>query len=340
MKSTDRFLLTGAGFTANFGGPLASELWAMIFNYPDVARTPRVRKLLLANYDFEGAYHTIIQGDFDENEKSVIRRAVSKAYEEIDAKIRDFKFVNGSPYPVNIYRVQELIGAFSGSTREPGYFFTLNQDLSVERLYFNGPRPTIPGVKGDPKWFTTRFDFDRPLAREDLCNLPSAEKLETELGKQPRQHFYYLKLHGSFNWRSALSPQQMVIGHAKEQQILSEPLLALYFDVFRKVLSKPQARLLIIGYGFADPHVNAVLADAVAQSKLRIAVMSPESPASLAQRLQDLPRGPEILEGLFGYYQSTLAQLCPADQSITSKWHELKTQFFDGKMKWPGAPQM
>jgi hypothetical protein len=33
IQSSENILLTGAGFTKNFGGLLASEMWAEIFNH-------------------------------------------------------------------------------------------------------------------------------------------------------------------------------------------------------------------------------------------------------------------------------------------------------------------
>lgn len=44
IDSQDRILLTGAGFTKNFGGPLAKELWSIIFNNPSLDQAPDVRQ--------------------------------------------------------------------------------------------------------------------------------------------------------------------------------------------------------------------------------------------------------------------------------------------------------
>jgi hypothetical protein len=47
-----------------------------------------------------------------------------------------------------------------------------------------------------------------------------------------------------------------VVGGGKEPYIRSEPILAQYFELFRQYILRPNARLMIIGYGFADEHVN------------------------------------------------------------------------------------
>ena len=75
---------------------------------------------------------------------------------------------------------------------------------------------------------------------------------------------YYIKLHGSSNWYHAEGSRPIVIGRGKEIQIASDVLLAFYSDLFRNVLVGAAKRVLCIGYSFRDPHVNDVLADAVA----------------------------------------------------------------------------
>jgi hypothetical protein len=50
-------LLTGAGFTHNFGGFLANEMWAVIFNSPEIGKDPRLNELLQSDFDDESIYH-------------------------------------------------------------------------------------------------------------------------------------------------------------------------------------------------------------------------------------------------------------------------------------------
>ncbi len=54
----DLILLTGAGFTHNFGGFLAREMWSKIFNNPIVQASTEARKLLLDDFDFESIYES------------------------------------------------------------------------------------------------------------------------------------------------------------------------------------------------------------------------------------------------------------------------------------------
>ena len=62
MEAVEHILLTGAGFTCNFGAPLAAEVWSLILTHPPLAAAPRVRELLLQDFDYESVYHTVFVG--------------------------------------------------------------------------------------------------------------------------------------------------------------------------------------------------------------------------------------------------------------------------------------
>ena len=127
------YLLTGAGFTKNFGGFLASEMWARIYNHPKIQSSSLLRNQLLEDQDFESIYHKIYESD-DTIQTDTITEAILDAYKMMDEIIADFTFSLGSPYPVNIYKVQSLVEAFKGELDDPGFVFTLNQDLFLETL--------------------------------------------------------------------------------------------------------------------------------------------------------------------------------------------------------------
>ena len=178
LPCSQHILLTGAGFTHNFGAPLANQLWALIFNHSKVQNTERVRAALLGNSDFETVYHTIMDGQqYSKEEKQAIESAVFDGYLDIDTTIRNFSFREGAPYPVNIYQVQKMIDAFTGTKQEPGFIFTLNQDLFLERKYFNGERPILPGINSNSKWFSSIFK-ETILDEDQIHGLPSAEEIE------------------------------------------------------------------------------------------------------------------------------------------------------------------
>ena len=62
LATKNLILLTGAGFTHNFGGFLGREMWAKIFNNPLIQTRTRIRELLLEDFDFESVYSRISSG--------------------------------------------------------------------------------------------------------------------------------------------------------------------------------------------------------------------------------------------------------------------------------------
>ncbi len=322
----NRFLLTGAGFSKNFGGLLAAEISTALFNHGSVQSTPSVRERLFMDQDFESVYQDLISKGSD-LERRIISEAVTAAYLQIDNRLRDFTFAPGTPYPVNIYRVQDLIAAFSGPRDNPGYFFTLNQDLFVERHYYNGPRPVMPGVKQSPEWFSSVF-----CSREQVWNpvqIAALSDLE-ELKRTFKRHhqLVYLKLHGSCNWRTTDSPDLMVIGRDKASQISRNYLLNWYFDLFREAIAIQSARLLIIGYGFGDPHINKAIAHAVKDNGLSLYIVDPTPMKDLRSRIEQQSEGTAILAGIRALYTYPLREIFPANQDETEQWREIQDNFF------------
>lgn len=64
-------LLTGAGFTANFGAPLAKEMWSKLLNNPKMASLEKIREKLLSDFDFENVYSEVLNDEnISEEEKN------------------------------------------------------------------------------------------------------------------------------------------------------------------------------------------------------------------------------------------------------------------------------
>lgn len=332
MPSNKFVLLTGAGFSHNFGAPLASELWATIVNHEAVQDSPRVREAVLSDLDFESVYQRIMSGDFSLAEKADMTSAVEDAYEYVDKIVRSWVFRSEAPYPVNVYKIQRLIARFVGTNTEPGFFFTLNQDLFIERHYYNGERPHLPGIRPGQNWFSTCFR--ERVQDQNYIRLPASEAIQDDNTFFGRARFYYLKLHGSANWRAADGSQRMVIGQDKETQINDEPLLSKYFEVFTRVLSERDRRLLVIGYSFRDSHVNRIIANAIQHNGLRLFIMTPEPQASFHNHLLQSESGEQIWSGLGGYFPWPLVRIFPGDQSDTTEWAAINEQYFQEQGRW------
>lgn len=325
---SDKILFTGAGFTKNFGGFLGTEMWSKIFNHPSVQEQGRLRELLLGDFDYESVYHRVLSGEYTKDEKDIISYAILEAYKALDDIVRKWTFTPDAPYPVNIYGVNRMIRLFARDRGKLSFFFTLNQDLFVER-YFDDLDAglTLPYVSRIPRWDGNKR---QTLDTSDFVTLPVKEKI-TNCDGHPFHYnaLHYIKLHGSYGWQSSDGSSRMVIGRDKTSQIKAEPLLAEYLTVFQEVLSsKEEVKVLIIGYGFQDEHINDALADSTQTQGMRMFVISPTDQSRFIEHLRGVPFGNVLLSGLKAYFPYSLLDIFPSDQSESGAWREIRNIYF------------
>ena len=67
----------------------------------------------------------------------------------------------------------------------------------------------------------------------------------------------------------------LVIGGTKSKAIANTPILQAYIDAFQNALSAADAKLMVIGYGFRDDHINEAISSAT-KSGLRLFNISPQ----------------------------------------------------------------
>jgi len=323
-------LLTGAGFTRNFGGFLAKEMWALIFNHSEVGKYSKLKKLLKNDFDYESVYYKVIEGNkFDDNEKMALAYAVFSSYKILDDKIRGYRSL-GTNQPVSINNVSKFIERFSGyqaytgRNNTKGFFFTCNQDLFIERYYSSSNFKLItlgvshPNISQDEEFDEKTHSVTLPLAADiERANPLSSSK------------FFYAKLHGSWNWYSSNSMKKMVIGRNKINQINTEPTLMRYLEIFKEVLLNKNVRLFVIGYGFADEHINEVIADSMEQNSLKLYVLNPTDPENFKYDLCKKPFGQMIFSGLIGYHPYNLSTVFPGDDRDTTEYELIRDSFFN-----------
>ena len=98
-------LLTGAGFTHNFGAPMARGMWAKILNRLPGGEADTVRQLLLddIDYDFEEVYQQVIKGKgFSAEDKKCLAMAVRSVYEGLRITKNSSRRMSPSPDPTQI----------------------------------------------------------------------------------------------------------------------------------------------------------------------------------------------------------------------------------------------
>jgi len=252
--------------------------------------------------------------------KKAFMMAGLNAYQTLDNIIRDYDYGN------KVYSNKADIGHLAitkfiqliGNKKRHGFFFTLNQDIFIERYVMSsspsGPLPAnhlvCPGVKCNYSRFHNKGGT-KELESADLVKVlkdKELEKAKMDFRKSP-DCLHYIKLHGSYDWRDEKNQTKMIIGTNKPGQIEKEPLLSWYFQLFKEVLILGNRRLLIIGYGFGDPHINDVIIDAIKRHNLKIYVMSPDDPKNFRRRMDDIDWN--IYRATSGYYQCTLKELFP-----------------------------
>ncbi|MBI5134392.1 MAG: SIR2 family protein [Candidatus Taylorbacteria bacterium] len=319
-KSMQRnvLLLTGAGFTHNFGGFLAREMWSKIFNNPLLQAIPDVRDLLLKDFDFESVYSIVLTGGrYTPEAKEAVRVAVEDAYKDLDDSIKGWTFNLENPLALNIYGLGDLLSFLSQRGSESGWFFTLNQDLLMERQHdYRSPGVAQVfdyGIKGNAK----------------KAILPK----EAEPAKKDLNNSSYIKLHGSYAWASSNGGNQMVIGKNKSENISQEPLLKWYMEIFMGQIFEKNKKLLVIGYGFGDAHINDILLKGVQEYGLSIYIVNPTDPEIVKNKLEGKPshfgswevsKYAGIWNGVKGYFPYSLRQIFPPDQNETTILKEIK----------------
>jgi hypothetical protein len=139
-------------------------------------------------------------------------------------------------------------------------------------------------------------------------------------------HFNVIKLHGSFNWRTADSRSALVVGTEKSGQIAASPLLTWYFEIFRKVLSAGDVRLMIMGYGFGDEHVNAAIADAIDNHGLKLFIW--DTGTNLKERILAAPFGSSLWNGLLSMATRPMIEVFPSNQAETEEYRRIRETLF------------
>ncbi len=310
--------MTGAGFTKNFGGLLGSEMWAEIFNNPKIQNDENLRKKVLGGkagvYSFN--YEEIYDQPMTNYEKDAFTQALSEAYQKMDkllvdrwTKKRKALHIKNHQVSPDDLRADKLLGMFQGKGEQKGYFFTLNQDLFVERYMTCGQGNT-------DEWYAP-LDFIYPLGRKSMPRLlRSAElnadnhtKLPMKLSDDEKKTLlknsssFYIKLHGSYGWKVNEGDPIIIVSSDKEGRMKDFPVLTWQLDLFEEVLKQGDMKLFIIGYGFMDEHINNRIFNAARNSNLKVFILSRETLSGLIKRTAI--NQPSVKYSLIGDAKST-----------------------------------
>ena len=265
-------LLTGAGFSRNWGGWLADEAFEYLLGHPRIDAGLRI---LLWRHKWEGGgFEAAVEEQQSETGKyggtamldhaQRLDEAIRGMFADMNkafSRIESFEAHNSPEYQLRscLFRFDAI--------------FTLNQDVLMEQHYltssfvaasrgrWNGWQ--IPGMQQNTN------DDMRPHMSHWTPMEPS--KFAVEENHQP-----YFKLHGSSNWFDNINGQPMlVIGGNKPAAIARHEILKWNHEQFRAYLSKPETRLMVIGYSFGDEHINNAIGEAADRGTLRLFIIDP-----------------------------------------------------------------
>ncbi len=85
IPASNTILLTGAGFTKNFGGFLAREMWAQIHNRLQHANYEELKEITKSEFDYEKIFEEVVKGKhYSDNQKDKVNESFLEAYKLMD----------------------------------------------------------------------------------------------------------------------------------------------------------------------------------------------------------------------------------------------------------------
>jgi len=271
-----RILLTGAGFSRNWGGWLANEAFEYLLGCTEIDQ--ETRNLLWRSKEsgggFEDTLADLANAKNEEGKKRLddLTAALVGMFNAMGLGFMQRQF----EFQLEVrYLVKTFLAQFDA-------IFTLNQDTLLELHYLGhitGGKYgacRIPGVKPlNPASSGTLHDKIAPQ-QSDPANFKLAPSI------QP-----YIKLHGSCNWNDGTSGRRILImGGQKAIDIDQFPILSWYHCEFRQFLLRPEARLMVIGYSFSDAHINKAIEGGVDRG-LKLFIIDPLGVDVLANRQKE-----------------------------------------------------
>jgi hypothetical protein len=259
-------LLTGAGFSKNWGGLIAEEFFSRLLGEELDEHT---RDLLFERRN-KGGFESVM------SELQSACKSSPTDQQRLDnfaASIRGiFNFMNNQVLRTQFEFQNEVRYMVRSFLERFDVIFSLNQDCLLEAQYFPGfvggrwNGSELPGTKafGPPPHIQGTREERIAHRTPDMKNY----------GLQPRMQPYF-KLHGSSNWVvDDRSGPLLILGGEKSASIGLHPLLTRYMQEFTSYLRRPGTRLMIVGYGFGDAHINEEIGKA-AEAGAKVFIVDP-----------------------------------------------------------------
>jgi hypothetical protein len=292
------YLLIGAGFSRNWGGPLSEEVTGSLLGelHDDVVLANALR-----HGPFEEAF-----GGFQQPAAGNLAGASLIRFQ--DAVVGLFSRLNKTFLTKEFEFSKEVKFSVKSFLAQFDAIFSLNQDLLLEIHYLK------EGVSHG-KWSGVTL----PAIKSPSPGLdPTIGIWTPTTNPTPRPGFQPLyKLHGSSNWRAETGEHLLIMGNAKAGAIQRFPVLRSYHEEFAARLSGGNSKLMVIGYSFQDEHINEVIERASRERGLGTYLVGPSGRTVLRDRKLEkapiyVPRGVENIK-LIGEMRRPLSAVFGGD---------------------------
>ena len=266
-------LLLGAGFTRNWGGLLADEVFEHLLACQNIQGDAYLRGLLWKYSDKGGFEYALeeVQSDHSRQPEEVgpklqaLQDRISRIYDSMNEAF--FQRVTIETSNSRDRQLKTFFVRFDA-------IFTLNQDILLEHHYL--PHVELVGAE---RWTGAQIPGMKRIRRQgseqeawgrDIWVPRDEEDMHVSERQQP-----LFKLHGSSNWRDTEGGRLLVVGGNKTKSIGSQAVLVWNAQQFTRLVSEGSSRLLVIGYSFRDHHINQEIIGAVRNHGLRFFVIDP-----------------------------------------------------------------
>jgi hypothetical protein len=270
-------LLTGAGFSYNWGGYLASEAFEFLLSVTD--GDDDLRSVLWRDHQAHLGFEDMLaklqreyETEWTAQREQNLRNLTSAVQRMFGSMALAF-----SQTPFETQHNDARLGIINFLANFDA-IFTLNQDTLLEQQYIpQAGQDVFPQSLQLPGYIAAyrpgivrAFDDSSYGSLADRIELYSADGSFTQLPRlQP-----YIKLHGSIDIKQSDREMMLVIGGNKAASIAQQPLLKWYHEIFEDRLRSPEARLMIIGYSFGDAHINQMIFTGI-ETGLKIFIIDP-----------------------------------------------------------------
>lgn len=322
-------LLTGAGFSYNWGGYLAKEAFDYLLGVTE--QDDDLRSLLWADQalGFEATLARL-QKQYVENYTPQVEQDLQNMTSAVRRMFGDMWLAFGQSTFDEQFEDKRL-GVIRFLTRFDA-IFTLNQDTLLEAHYLPVVAPedfaknTYQGPRNIGAYRPGLVQALDTLTFGSLASRIPLYKAGDDFSPVPNLQPYF-KLHGSIDIQADRN-LTLVLGGDKQAEIDKHPILRAYHDQFRRRLNMPNARLMVIGYSFADHHINKVIFEA-AEKGLKIFIVDPAG-ATLITKIPNYGPGPKIKAAIVGASSRPLRNTLSGRDMV--ELMKIERFFHDGRM--------